>query len=74
MSVTSIVTTYNVTGMTCGHCAAAVSEEISQLPAVSSVDIEVASGRVIVTSTGEIDDAAVGAAVAEAGYTLAGRV
>ncbi|CUU54224.1 Copper chaperone CopZ [Parafrankia irregularis] len=74
MSVTSIVTTYSVTGMTCGHCAAAVSEEISQLPVVSSVDIEVATGRVSVTSTGEIDDAAVGAAVAEAGYTLAGRV
>ncbi|OAA26430.1 copper chaperone [Frankia sp. EI5c] len=74
MSVTSIVTTYSVTGMTCGHCAAAVSEEISQLPAVSAVDIDVASGRVAVTSGAEIDDAAVRAAVEEAGYTLAGRV
>ncbi|ABW15471.1 heavy-metal-associated domain-containing protein [Frankia sp. Mgl5] len=74
MSVTSIVTTYSVTGMTCGHCAAAVSEEISRLPVVTSVDADAPSGRVAVTSTGELDDAAVQAAVEEAGYTLTGRL
>ncbi|MCK9899488.1 heavy metal transporter [Parafrankia colletiae] len=74
MSVTSIVTTFSVTGMTCGHCAAAVSEEISRLPAVSAVDVDAATGRVTVTSASEIDDAAVDAAVKEAGYTLAGRI
>ncbi|MEX5631125.1 heavy-metal-associated domain-containing protein [Parafrankia sp. FMc2] len=74
MSVTSIVTTFSVTGMTCGHCAAAVNEEISRLPAVSAVDVDAATGRVTVTSASEIDDAAVDAAVKEAGYTLAGRL
>ncbi|SKB07281.1 heavy-metal-associated domain-containing protein [Aeromicrobium choanae] len=65
-------TTYTVNGMTCGHCAAAVTEEISTLPGVEDVAVDVASGAVSVTSTAPLDDAAVAAAVDEAGYALAG--
>ena len=60
---------YAVAGMTCAHCAASVREEVSELEAVSTVDVDVASGRVTVTGTA-LDDHAVRAAVAEAGYKV----
>lgn len=66
-------TTYTVRGMTCGHCVNAVTEEIEQLDGVSEVNIELIEGGdspVIVTSAGELDRAAVSAAVDEAGYEL----
>jgi len=63
--------TYTVTGMTCGHCAASVTEEISEIPGVDSVDVVVETGAVTVTSTAPLDAAAVRAAVEEAGYALA---
>ena len=63
--------TYTVAGMTCGHCVAAVSEELGALPGVTGVDVDLPSGGVTVTSTGQLDDAAVAAAVDEAGYELA---
>jgi copper chaperone CopZ len=63
-------TTYTVSGMTCGHCASSVTEEISQLAGVDSIDVELASGRVTVTSAAPLDETAVRAAVDEAGYTL----
>ncbi|ORI18073.1 cation-transporting ATPase [Rhodococcus sp. 1163] len=56
--------------MTCQHCAASVSEEISELAGVSGVDVDVASGEVVVTSDQDIDAAAIASAVTEAGYTL----
>jgi copper chaperone CopZ len=62
--------TYTVTGMTCGHCVATVTEEVSKLDRVTGVDVDLASGRVTVTSDGPIDDAAVAAAVDEAGYAV----
>ena len=65
-------TTYTVTGMTCGHCAAAVTEEVAQVPGVTGVEIDLASGRLTVTSSTPVDDDAVRAAVDEAGYELAG--
>lgn len=68
MSETS---TYTVTGMTCGHCVASVSEEIAELPGVESVEVVLESGTVTVTSTQPLDPAAVEAAVVEAGYSLA---
>ena len=68
MSTTS---TYTVQGMTCGHCVAAVTEELSKLDGVSHVDVDLSSGRVIVQSDGSLDDGDVAAAVDEAGYTLA---
>jgi len=65
---------YRVTGMTCGHCSAAVTEELSALPGVTSVDIDlVADGTstVTVSSDAPLDDSVVAAAVDEAGYELA---
>ena len=67
MSTTS---TYTVTGMTCGHCVASVTEEISRLDGVTGVDVDLASGRVTVESDRSLDDSAVAAAVDEAGYTV----
>ena len=67
----STTTTRTVTGMTCGHCVAAVSEEVGSLPGVTAVDVDLASGRVTVTSTGPLDEGAFAAAVDEAGYEVA---
>ena len=63
-------TVWTVTGMTCGHCVAAVTEEVSAVPGVTAVDVDLASGRVTVTADAEPDPAALAAAVDEAGYTL----
>ncbi|MBE2315735.1 heavy-metal-associated domain-containing protein [Solirubrobacter sp. CPCC 204708] len=60
---------YRVTGMTCSHCAASVREEVAELPAVRTVDVDVAAGRLVVTGT-DIDDDAIRAAVADAGYEV----
>ena len=62
--------TYLVKGMTCQHCAAAVTEEISELSGVTGVDVDVESGRVVVHSDSLLDTIAVAAAVTEAGYEL----
>ncbi|RYB89379.1 cation transporter [Nocardioides glacieisoli] len=67
----SETTTYTVTGMTCGHCAASVTEEISELAGVEDVAVVVETGAVTVTSAAPLDPAAVQAAVEEAGYALA---
>ena len=67
MTTTSI---YTVKGMTCGHCVAAVTEELTKLDGVSHVDVELSSGRVTVESDAPLDDGDVAAAVDEAGYTL----
>ena len=64
--------TYTVTGMTCGHCVSAVTEEVTQVPGVTAVDVDLASGRLTVTSDAPVDEDAVRAAVDEAGYELAG--
>jgi copper ion binding protein len=63
--------TYQVTGMTCGHCVAAVTEEVGAIPEVTDVQVDLASGRVDVTSTRPIDHDAMVAAIDEAGYELA---
>jgi copper chaperone len=68
----SVVTAYTVTGMTCGHCVASVTEEIGAIDGVTGVEVDLASGRVAVTSSGPLSAAAVQAAVDEAGYQLAG--
>ncbi|WP_370966754.1 heavy-metal-associated domain-containing protein [Amycolatopsis sp. cg9] len=62
--------TYTVEGMTCGHCATSVREEVSELSGVRQVDVDVESGRVIVTSDTPLTAEAVSAAVTEAGYRL----
>ncbi|UZJ31319.1 heavy-metal-associated domain-containing protein [Streptomyces endophytica] len=68
-----VTTTYQVTGMTCGHCEGAVSSEISEIPGVSGVQAVAATGLVTVTSKAPLDEEAVRAAVDEAGYELVGR-
>ncbi|WP_150306912.1 heavy-metal-associated domain-containing protein [Planctomonas psychrotolerans] len=66
-------TDYAVTGMTCAHCVAAVAEEVSAVPGVEAVDIDLVIGgesRVTVTSSTEPDRESIAAAVDEAGYAL----
>jgi copper chaperone len=62
--------TYDVTGMTCDHCVGAVTSEVASVPGVTAVDVDLASGRVTVTSDQPVDPATVHAAVAEAGYEV----
>ena len=59
---------YQVTGVTCGHCEAAIREEVVQLAGVQSIDVSAKTGMLVVTSRAELDDAAVLAAGDEAGY------
>ena len=61
---------YTVSGMTCGHCVAAVTEEVSKLEGVAHVDVDLATGTVTVTSSAAVDPDAFSAAVDEAGYTV----
>ena len=63
--------TYTVTGMTCSHCVASVTEEITELPGVSDVKVDLDTGAVAVTSDTPLETDAVRAAVEEAGYELA---
>ena len=63
--------TYTVVGMTCGHCVSSVTEEVSELSGVDAVEVDLASGRLTLTSETALDEAAVQAAVSEAGYSLA---
>ena len=62
-------TQYTVNGMTCGHCALSVREEVGEVDGVTAVDVDLPSGRMVVR--GAVDSAAVRAAVAEAGYEVA---
>jgi copper chaperone len=66
----STTTTYTVTGMTCAHCVNAVSEEVTKIPGVVDVRVDLSSGAVEVASAEPLDDTAVQAAVEEAGYEL----
>lgn len=65
--------TYPVKGMTCEHCVASVTEELSELDAVTGVDVALNSGGtsvVTVRSSAMLDDEKVRAAIDEAGYEL----
>jgi copper chaperone len=61
----------NVMGMTCEHCASAVRAEVSSLPGVTNVDVDVSSGEVSITADPVPDDAALQAAIDAAGYEVA---
>ena len=63
--------TFTVVGMTCSHCVMSVTEEVTQVPGVQDIDVDLATGRLTVTSEDDLDPAAVEAAVQEAGYQLA---
>lgn len=65
----STVRTYAVTGMTCEHCKAAVTEEVARVPGVESVVVDLSGGTVTVRGAA-VDDEAVRAAVDEAGYEV----
>ena len=74
MSTTSpTTTTISVSGMTCGHCVSAVSEELEALEGVEAVSVDLNAGvisTVTVTSAKELSPAEIGDAVAEAGYLV----
>lgn len=67
-----VTTVYKVSGMTCGHCEGAVSQEISALDGVTTVTAVAKTGEVTVASAAPLDEEAVRAAVDEAGYELVG--
>ncbi|MEW2547279.1 heavy-metal-associated domain-containing protein [Streptomyces sp. NPDC047002] len=71
--MSNVITVYQVTGMSCGHCEGAVAEEISGIEGVLSVEAAADTGKVTVTSASPLDEGAVRAAVDEAGYELAAR-
>lgn len=64
------MSTYKVSGMTCGGCAGKVKDEIGKVAGVSSVAVELATGQVTVTSDGPLDDAEIRNAVEEIGYEV----
>lgn len=61
---------YTVVGMTCEHCVASVTEEVSAIPGVSAVRVDLASGALEIESNEPVPGDAVRAAVEEAGYSL----
>jgi copper chaperone len=68
-----VKTTVNVSGMTCGHCVASVTEELTELEGVESVDVALVAGGVspvTVTSSRELSDQEIAGAVEEAGYSV----
>ncbi|MFE2249071.1 cation transporter [Streptomyces lavendulae] len=69
----STATAYRVSGMSCGHCRTAITASVGALAGVLSVDVDVDGGLVTVTTAGDPDDAAIGAAIDDAGYELTGR-
>jgi copper chaperone CopZ len=62
---------YTVTGMTCEHCVASVTEEVAEVDGVTDVRVDLASGTLVVAGERPVADADVRAAVEEAGYRLA---
>ncbi|MDG4782377.1 heavy metal-associated domain-containing protein [Micromonospora sp. WMMD961] len=69
-----VQSTYQVRGMTCGHCAQSVTTELGSLPGVQSVDVDLAAGSVTVQSAEALPLVEVQRAVDEAGFELAGAL
>jgi len=63
--------TITVAGMTCGHCATSVLEEVGSIPGVSAVDVDLPSDKVIIDSKQRVEPEAIKGAIEEAGYELA---
>lgn len=70
MLPTNEIQHFTVVGMTCGHCVRSVTEEVSEIPGVTEVAVDLESGRLTVSSDQPLSDDAVRAAVDEAGYRL----
>jgi copper chaperone len=58
--------------MTCDHCASAVRAEISKLPGITDVDVDIAAGTVRITGDPVPGDTPLREAIEEAGYRFAG--
>ena len=67
MSTEVITRNYVVPGMTCGHCVAAVTEEVSAVDGVVDVKVDLETKVVAVSGT-SFDDSAIHAAIVEAGF------
>lgn len=68
-------TTVKISGMTCGHCVNAVSEELSALDGVEHVTVNLVNGGIStarLTTTRPVSESAISEAVAEAGYVMLG--
>lgn len=66
--------TVAVQGMTCGHCVKAVTDEVSAIPGVTEVAVDLVNGgtsTVTITAAEPVSDEAIAAAIDEAGYTIA---
>lgn len=69
--MTQTTQTWTVTGMTCEHCVASVTEEVAGLPGVRAVDVVLPNGTLTVAADAPLGDDDVRRAVEEAGYSLA---
>lgn len=66
-----MISNYRISGMTCGHCVKAVTEEVSDLAGVEKVEVELADGKMTVYSQQPLTIDEIKTAVAEAGdYTV----
>jgi copper ion binding protein len=63
--------TVTVTGMSCGHCASSVREEVGSIPGVTAVNVDLASGKLVIDSDPQVEADSIKTAVEEAGYRLA---
>jgi copper chaperone CopZ len=70
MGDTATVGEYTITGMACQHCVSAVTQEVGGIDGVTDVQVDLATGRVRITSRVPLDGATVRAAVDEAGYEI----
>lgn len=69
----NVIETYQVDGMTCGHCVNAVSTEVGALPGVADVQVDLATGAVTVRSERPVPFDEIVRAVDEAGYRVVGQ-
>jgi copper chaperone len=67
MTSTTEQLTYSVPGMSCGHCRTAITAEVEQVAGVASVDVDL-DAKTVTVAGAELDDAAIVAAIDEAGY------
>ncbi len=62
-----MISKYSITGMTCGHCAAAISEEVSEVDGVTGVNVNLEDASMVVESENRPPFDAIVEAVSEAG-------
>jgi copper chaperone len=70
MTQTTDQLSYSVPGVSCDHCRAAITAEVGNLPGVAGVEVDLEAKRVSVAGS-QLDDAAIRAAIDEAGYDVA---